>query len=484
MKLTGAGLRGSARTKRHTRSGCFAAAAAVAAWALLAPSSRAAAPVAPPAGANFATVAAATGVLQHTDASTGLTPTSEPVYGSLPDAYSRFGTGASYARSSTYYPGATVLGLGGLISTAGGPGGLPGYPFTAIAPSNGQPDASIPAPTPIGGPGQPASAQSATGIAHADADSASADAVISSFNAPGAGPSNGHPPATSVVHIGSAEAHTSEAFDPTGKLVSSARAHVSGIDIAGGLHFSSVTTTSSTTVDQAGKRQRADNVTVSGGTFNGTPVTVGSDGVSVAGSGQGKPALDVLNNALGQSLKAAGIRVHLVGVGNPSAPLNPRGCSAGEADGLEISAQVDASGIPVAGNLYYTDILLGAACSSATFAGISPPPDTTGGDTGGATITPAPLDTTPPPASPGDASSALSSGPNAPTSPVASPRRPTATPSTSTRRTRRTPGLEAELATATAAGRLRALYLAMGLVALGLVIGARSFIPARLPGSP
>jgi len=422
-------------------------------------------------------------VLQHTDASTGLTPTSEPVYGSLPDAYSRFGSGASYARSSTYYPGATVLGLGGLISTAGGPGGLPGYPFTAVAPNNGQPDASIPAPTPIGGPGQPASAQSATGTAHADVDSATADAVISSFNAPGAGPSNGRAPATSVVHIGSAEAHTHEAFDQTGKLVSSATAHVSGIDIAGGLHFSSVTTTSSTTVDQAGKRQRADNVTVSGGTFNGTPVSVGSDGVTVAGSGQGKPALDVLNSALGQALKAAGVRVHVVGVDNPAAPLNPRGCSAGEADGLEISAQVDASGVPAAGNVYYTDILVGAACSSASFAGISPAPDSSGGDTGSAAITPAPPDTPPAPVPSAGGGPALSSGANAVTGPIAAPRPSTSAPSTGTRRSRRISGLEAELATATAANRLRALYLALGLVALGLVIGARSFVPARLPGS-
>ena len=470
------------RARAGVRYGCFAGAGAIVVWSLLVPGSGAEAPAAVPAGAVFASVASATGVLQHTDARMGLSATSEPVYGSLPDVSSTFSSGSGYARSSTYYPGATVLGLGGLISTAGGPSGIPGYPFTAIA-DDQHPDGSIPSPAAIGGAGQPASAESATATAHVSAAGTTADAVISSFNAPGSAARAGSAPTDSVVHVGSVQTHSRQSFDASGKLVSHADSLVSDITIAGGLHIGSVSTTSTTSVGTDGKRHRDEQVTVTGGTFQGNAVSVGANGVTVAGSGQGKAALDLANATLAQALGAKGVRIHLVGVNHPPAALNPRGCTEGEADGLEISAQVDASGVPVAGNVYYTDILLGAACTAATY-GTSSAGDlsapATGGDTGAGTVASTPdAPASPTPAAPAVALPAPALSSQGPAGSIPAAPKPARAGRSAPAR-----GLSADLTSATVARRLRALYLAIGLVALGLVLGAKSLVPSRPPGTP
>lgn len=473
------------RARTRVRQGCFAAAASVVAWSLLAPGSGAQTAGGPPAGSVFAAVASASGILQHTDARMGLSATSEPVYGSVPDVSATYASGAGRARASTYYPGATVLGLGGLISTAGGPGGLPGYPFTAVA-EDQHPDSAIPAPAPIGGAGQPASAESGTAVAHVDASGTRADAVASSFNAPGTATTGGHAAPVSVVHVGSVQAHSRQNFDAAGKLVSHADALVSDINIAGGLHIGSVVTSSTTTVGAGGTPTRNDQVTVTGAAFMGTPVSIGANGVSVVGSGQGKAALDLANATLGQSLSAAGVRVHVVGVSQPPAALNPRGCSKGEADGLQISAQVDAAGVPAAGNVYYTDILLGAACTTATFmapADVASAAPVAAGDGGtaapGASPPASPASPVAVPDTPGAAAApAVSPTPGSAT-PGAAPLRGSApAPRSSARRV-----LPGDLAAATLANRLRALYLAIGLIAVGLVLGAKGLVPSRLPGA-
>ena len=467
------------RARARARQGCFAAATAVVAWSLLVPGSGAETSAVPPAGSVFAAVASATGVLQHTDARMGLSATSEPVYGSVPDVSATFASGAGHARASTYYPGATVLGLGGLISTAGGPGGLPGYPFTAIA-DDQHPDSSIPAPAPLGGAGQPVSAESGTAVAHVDAAGTTADAIASAFSAPGTAGNGSHAAADSVVHVGSVQAHSSQRFDAAGKLVSHADALVSDITIAGGVHVGSIATSSTTTVGPGGTPTRDDVVTVTGATFMGNPVSIGANGVSVVGAGQGKAALDLANTTLEQALSTVGVRIHVVGVNHPPAALNPRGCSKGEADGLEISAQVDASGVPVAGNVYYTDILLGAACTTAAYLApateAASPPAATGD---GGTSSPGAA----PPAAPIAAADSPSAAlPTAAPLPVPSAGPPArSTPPRSRGGSRRV--LPVDLTSATVAGRLRALYLAIGLIALGLVLGAKSLVPSRLPGA-
>ncbi|GAC1516971.1 MAG: hypothetical protein NVS1B12_00310 [Acidimicrobiales bacterium] len=466
------------RARARVRQGCFAAATAVVAWSLLVPGSGAETATAPRAGSVFAAVASASGVLQHTDARMGLSATSEPVYGSVPDVSATFASGAGHARASTYYPGATVLGLGGLIGTAGGPGGLPGYPFTAIA-DDQHPDSSIPAPAPLGGAGQPASAESGTAVAHVDAAGTTADAVVSAFNAPGTTATGGHATPDSVVHVGSVQAHSRQRFDAAGKLVSHADALVSDITIAGGVHIGSVATTSTTTVGAGGTPAPSDMVTVTGATFMGNPVSIGADGVSVIGPGQGKAALDLANATLQQALSAAGVRIHVVGVSHPPAALNPRGCSKGEADGLEISAQVDASGVPAAGNVYYTDILLGAACTTAAYMSpaeeASPPPVATGD---GGSSSPGAVPPVAPVAAPDAPIAAVPQSAPVPAAGAGTPAR--ITPPKSHRAAGR--AVPVDLTSATVARRLRALYLAIGLIALGLVLGAKSLVPSRLPG--
>ena len=466
------------RARARVRQGCFVAATTVVAWSLLVPGSGAETAPAPRAGSVFAAVASASGVLQHTDARMGLSATSEPVYGSVPDVSATFASGAGHARASTYYPGATVLGLGGLISTAGGPGGLPGYPFTAIA-DDQHPDSSIPAPAPLGGAGQPASAESGTAVAHVDATGTTADAVASAFTAPGTAGTGGHAATDSVVHVGSVQAHSRQRFDAAGKLVSHADALVSDITIAGGVHIGSVATTSTTTVGAGGTPVPSDMVTVTGATFMGNPVSIGANGVSVVGPGQGKAALDLANATLEQALSAAGVRIHVVGVSHPPAALNPRGCSKGEADGLEISAQVDASGVPAAGNVYYTDILLGAACTTAAYMGqaedASAPPVATGD---GGTSAPGGAQTVAPVAAPDAPIAVVPPSAPVPAAAAGTPARTTAP------KARRAAGraVPVDLTSATVARRLRALYLAIGLIALGLVLGTKSLVPSRLPG--
>ena len=62
----------------------------------------------------FAGIGAATGVHQEFNGNAGLAATVEPVHGSLPDGLVDFGSDVSRARAATYYPGATVAGLGEL----------------------------------------------------------------------------------------------------------------------------------------------------------------------------------------------------------------------------------------------------------------------------------------------------------------------------------------------------------------------------------
>ncbi len=484
---------------RACRRACLAASAVVGTASLTAMGVGAAAqtPSGPPPGVVFAGVASATGVFQHTDGQMGLSATSEPVYGSFPDGLGVYTPDTVSARASTYYPGATVVGLPGLIATAGGPSGLPSYPFTTTA-DNQHPNTAISSPQALGGSGSQASAQASTAVAHAAPDLVSTDAFVSSFNSPGSAKGAASP--ATVVHVGSSEAHTRQAFGPGGVLVSHAESKVSGIDVAGGLHIASVFATSTTTTAGGATKRHDDNVTVGGATFAGKPVAIDGNGVSVAGSGQGKPLLDQANAALQRALSAAGARVHVVGAQRPPSGLNPRLCTAGEADGVEISFQVNAVSAPGVGNVYFSDVLLGAACTTATVVPATAGPAAP--DSGGATAVPTGPTTGPSggsspagaPASGGRAatggspatptgtaggSGGASPSPSSPSSPGLSLSGGQA--SAPIQAATRHRGLANELATASTTDWIDGLYLALGLLVLGLGLAVRSLVPPRLP---
>ena len=69
---------------------------------------------------NFAGVASAAGVFQTVDRVHGaLTPAAQTVFGRLPDGFSQYSPEVLTARSSVYWPGAGIAGLGTLLCTAG-----------------------------------------------------------------------------------------------------------------------------------------------------------------------------------------------------------------------------------------------------------------------------------------------------------------------------------------------------------------------------
>src|SRR5207244_3362014 len=102
--------------------------------------------------------------------------------------------------------------------------------------------------------------------------------------------------------------------------------------------------------------------TVSGVTVAGQPATIDQNGITVQGSGQGKPVLDALNKSLQQALAASGSKVFLVGANDNPTPRMP--CTAGQADGVQAYFQADAQKVPN-GSVLFASFLLGSSCTAA-----------------------------------------------------------------------------------------------------------------------
>ena len=310
--------------------------------------------------AIFTGVAAASGIHETFDRTSGLAVVGEPVWGNLADGSSTFAADDVYARASVLYPGRAVTKGPGLVC-----GQLPAspaqeaicnfsYPLTVEA--GNQPDVTVGVPQPLGTPGSPASANAIFAKAHANETYVSTDAAVSAFSSTG-------------VLVQSVAAHTRQAFDDKKNpalLTVMATSELKGIDLlAGMVHIDSIVTTSIHQVDGQKVHSHKDRVVVGGVTVGGQPAEINQDGVVVAGSGQGRPALDALNSALQQALAAAKTKINLIGVTPASAHGNDQPCGQGSAGGVQFYTEQDLSQVPQQGGVFFANITLGQACTDA-----------------------------------------------------------------------------------------------------------------------
>jgi hypothetical protein len=262
--------------------------------------------------------------------------------------------------------------------------------------------------------------------------------------------------------------------------------------LGGTVQIASITTTSTHQTDGVAAPVHHDQVTISGVTVAGQPATIDQNGVSVAGAGQGKPALDALNSALQQLLSASGAVVRIV---SPSGPAQANGaptglysqefgtgCMSGEADGVQVYLPIDARSLPYpAGSVYFANLTLGSSCADATagaerISDLSISDSGSGGSgsgfAGGATS-----------GGSGGGSTSFSnpSGGSSPSSGFTAGGSTGSSPSTSGSTHRQSVGAVPALFGIPLRNRLAFLYLSFTLAFAGLALGFAQFAPARLP---
>jgi hypothetical protein len=287
-----------------------------------------------------------------------------------------------------------------------------------------------------------------------------------------------------LAQVASIRSHTTQSFtanDPT-TLAVHAESQLSGVDLLGGMiHVDSVLATSDYQSNDHGTDKHLDHVTIQGVTAGGQPASIDNNGVTVGGASQGGPILDAINSALQSALQASGSQLHLVGdTANPAQPIGGSGCGKGEADGLLLHLQADASQVPM-GDVYFTDLVLGSACTAAATSAQATDLGGGGGTDLGGTVGPSTDEGAPP-----NDGAALSSTPDmagslgAPGTPGSLGTSPAARgPSHGSRAGR---GFFGEIVDqALVAHRLDALYLAFTLGFAGLFLVSRLLVPARLP---
>lgn len=477
---------------------------------------------------SWGAYAAAAGIHEGADGNAGLTPVIEPIYGNLPDAISTFGPDVNHARASAYYPGQAAINGPSLLcgvkssfpppfdAVVGVTCQIPPYAFSTEAPApDGKPDSSIKNSQNIGQ--GPVAATAVSASAHADRAYVSANGTTAGFNS-----ANGSSSASSasvaaaslafrrqvalilqgplaasqvqstaadsvVVHADSTTATTRDDFDKANpaELIVTAHSEVHGVALLGGtVKIDSIVADSRYVTDGRTVKSHVDTVTVNGATAGGQPATIDQNGITINGSGQGKPVIDALNAALNTALAASGSHVHVlspsgpVQQGQPPAGLSSqafgRSCSQGEADGVELYTQVDASKVPN-GQVIFDHALLGGACTDAYASaergvagagdtgGDAGTGDTSGGDASATVAAPA--------AAPSDlgsttASPSVANGPTTGTPRVATPRRVSSGGLL---------GLELDR------GSIELLYVAGSLAFIGLCLGSKFAVPARLP---
>ncbi|MCU1464014.1 MAG: hypothetical protein JWO37_4089 [Acidimicrobiales bacterium] len=471
----------------------------------------------------FVGYAAAAAIHQQFDKVGGVAATAEPIYTGFPEALSVFGNDLSSGRASTYYPGATVPGLGGIgcnqvpgVNQIPGLCPVPAYPLSVTVPTtDGKTDASSTGSQTIGA-GGPLTITATSAVAHADRVYASAAAENGGAKQ-GVGAANaaavlafrkavalatGGPLAAAKVQADAADSNsmtvggmqaTSRVSFPDPKtpalLVATAQSVANGVDLLGGqIHVNSVTTTSVYRTDGVSPPVHDNTVTVSGVTAGGQPAVIDNNGITVLGANQGKPVLDAINNALHDLFVATGSGLRLVNATAPSDGKAPpaalssesfaAACGKGEADGLQFFQTADANRVPN-GGIFYLNATIGSACTDASASpqrGLLPelptipdlPPVGAGSvalpDNSGSVATPA-----------ADTGSAAGG-----TAASGSNRAATSKQATTGSGGRTLGSLEASFGR-NVADRLGWLYFAFTFAFVALCLGTRLFMPARLP---
>lgn len=407
--------------------------------------------------------------------------------------------GNPYARAASLYPG--VSGVRGLylgwsqvwsgICNGGFPcdkfGFPPAYPFPPYP-------FSVEAPTPEGKADarQTELAQTVSSgpvtftvndvRAHADEMGVSTTAVISNFDflnpsGSSAAPlgASGQKADTALVHVTKLTATTQQSFDDRNVLVVTAAAKLSDVSLfAGTVRIASIETSSRSRADGRGLLDNAPKVTIQGVTVNGVPAELSSQGLMVNGQPIDQGNVHALGTGVKKLFGADGASVRLVDATQDSRS----GRAQADAVGVLVHFVVDGTGLPN-GTALIGDLVLGQA-QTGSYVNLSGGGSTTTVDTGfqfptvEGTTTRNTFAALAPQASSGEAGFT-----QAAFSPQAGTATPGPRPTGTGRRTvaGRNGGLQEfplELLSGVAADRMRLLYGAWTLAALGLALGSRS----------
>jgi hypothetical protein len=301
---------------RWVQRGAFIAAAglvAASAW----PGGGARAASAP---STFNAASTAVGVEYSFDRKPGLSQLDDPVHGASPRGTSTLGVGGvSEARASSVYLGG-IEGLPGLLCLAGVPcssfpvpsslGGFPPqFPFEANAqyPSVQSADATFHGST-VGGSGAPLAAHPATTHAEAHLLSALTDASISSSQFLG-----------TTLKTGSSTTTTSQSINSAGAVVTKAEAVVNNVDILSipkvgpFIHIGAVHSVVTITYDGVKKPTIVNQTTVSGVRVAGSlDASIDQNGIHIVNQSN-RSVQDQLNKQLEFLLSANYMTISVVG---------------------------------------------------------------------------------------------------------------------------------------------------------------------------
>lgn len=344
------------------------------------------------------------------------------------------------------------------------------------------PDGSTEGSIAMGTPSDPLSTRAVGASAHAGPDAVTTAAQIGDLDVLGA-PAVGPLPAVPgmedlepyVLAIGSATATTDQRIDEAGALVVDAESAMSDVRILGGLVRIASLVSRARVVDGDGEPVTETTLDLSGITLAGMPARITDRGLEVATASQPLgPATDALAAQLQALLESLAFEIETLPA---ERGIDDDGISFASVGGVLISMRVPVDGLPAVpgplGDLdfngeYVGSIVLGQAgargiANNFDRAVPAPRPPIAG-------------------AVPG-LSTGVSDSVRVPAgSPTAAPGAPTAAA---------VPGGDSTEVASEAAGfvgelfadRLRLLYLAFTLAALGICLAPRLTVPARLPGS-
>ena len=234
------------------------------------------------------------------------TPVTDAFHAEMPYATTSFdSSGGASATAASLYPGGGPLGVPALLCQFDAHvcqviSNVPRYPFIATADYPTKKDDSAdasPKDAVIKQP--PLSVEPSVTTAHADLDRVEART------------STGGSGIDSVLTTASSSTLSKQAFDGS-TLVLTSESTVNGVDLGGGaLHIDQVRSVATARIDE-GKVSKASAVTtVSGATAGGQAVSIDSDGIHIAGSGDDGAARAAVNTALA-ALDASGFTVRML----------------------------------------------------------------------------------------------------------------------------------------------------------------------------
>lgn len=268
--------------------------------------------------------ASTAGVHLYLNTEPRLLPLEDFIRGEAPYGYSMWSSvGQAVARAASYYPGTSGTGGPGLLCTFGFPCAQfpqpfpPPYPLMAQAQYPTQPDD-----------------QTQDGIARAHAGEDRVETFASMSNN-----AHGNPiaPLAPVLDIGSVESHTVQHF-VDGAFEVRAESHLQDVVIAGGaIRIESIDAVSVSRADAESPATTEARYTVQGATFNGTPIRISNEGVTIADQGGGGEQRRQAQEQLNAFLEQHQAQIQVI---DASASEDGSKKATSEAQGLLISMRI------------------------------------------------------------------------------------------------------------------------------------------------